>query len=136
MSWNRTKSGLGGSKNPVPLFSFLSAWPKPWNVLNVLRHWITTEFSPKILPKCKGAQKMSYDCRTCDNIDHCDDCNQWSMAVNSWAHCHCQVSRLNLNLILWSSLLKEIPRCFLTFLIASSLIGKPLIFVVCFIVII
>ena len=61
-------------------------------MLEILRHWITTDFFQKVLPKCKkGAQKL-YDCTDCDNIDHCDECNQWSMAVNSWEHCHCQVS--------------------------------------------
>lgn len=88
-------SGVPGVGKETVLQLF-EAWPKSWNVLEILRHWITIDFSPKCLPKFKkGAQKI-YDCTDCDNIDHCDECNQWSMAVKSWKHCHCRLLKENI----------------------------------------
>ena len=76
-------------------------------MLDILRHWIAIDFSSKIAKKAKGNQKMSYNCATCDKTEHCDECNQWCMAVKSWTHCHCQMLKENIVMVKLEENLKK-----------------------------
>lgn len=77
-----------GKETVLQLFE---AWPESWNAIGALRFWIKFKFqASKNVTTHKS--KISYACLTCDgDSNHCDGCEQWSFAVESWAHCHCQL---------------------------------------------
>ena len=53
--------------------------------------------------------KVSYTCSSCtgQEDEHCEACDQWSMAVSSWSHCHCRMLEEDKNLFKLEESLKK-----------------------------
>lgn len=80
-----------GKESVIQLFE---SWPMSWDVLGALRLWIQHNFaSDSNYSKGKTAQKSSFLCIDCDEAAglHCTSCDEWSLAVKSWSHCHCSM---------------------------------------------
>ena len=77
-------------------------WPIEWDTLKAFKLWIKNKFEPsKNYVKGKTAEKTFYKCLTChrNSSNHCGICDDWSLAVESWSHCHCSMLMENKNLL-------------------------------------
>lgn len=93
--------GVPGVGKETVLHLFES-WPQQWNALGALRYWIKTQFKGLQVSKSK-----TYSCSKCDDIKHCDDCDQWSFAVESWCQCHCKMLQDDKNILKLEENLKK-----------------------------
>ena len=69
-------------------------WPIEWDTLKAFKLWIKNKFEPcKNYVKGRTAEKTFYKCKTChrNSSNHCGICDDWSLAVESWSHCHCSM---------------------------------------------
>ena len=91
-----------GKESLTQLFEL---WPVTWDCVGILKLWIKKKFQPIVsIPKGKG---IHYQCSKCVGDNHCDACDEWSFAVNSWSQCHCQLLEETKNLLKLEESLKK-----------------------------
>ena len=95
-----------GKESILQLFEM---WPSMWNALGALKFWIKHNFKPAdvIKTKVKGSQKISYKCLKCKDDQHCELCDQWSLAVENWGSCHCELLEENKDMLKLEESLKK-----------------------------
>lgn len=96
------------------ILQIFEMWPEEWDAIGAFKYWIQKKFGPVVQTGCSKAKKANaqYQCYTCngnDGLNHCQECDEWSLAVNSWSSscCHCQLLASQKNLFKLEESLKR-----------------------------
>lgn len=94
------------------ILQIFEMWPEEWDAIGVFKYWIQKKFGPIVQKgSSKAKANAQYQCYTCngnDGLNHCQECEEWSLAVNSWSSsCHCQLLASHKNLFKLEESLKR-----------------------------
>ena len=73
------------------ILQIFELWPEAWNAIGAFKYWIQKKFGPIVQKVSKSKEYQCYTCSNGNDVNHCQDCEEWSLAVNSFDSCHCQL---------------------------------------------